>query len=262
MRRINLDKGIFNQDDRPFELKPIPVIIGMFFLLLVVFLYFRYRHTFSIDHLALVIQNAGVWGIAAAILLMAILCIIPVPSEALIFVYMGIYGVDWGLFYSWIGAIIGAIAAMYLTRFFGQPLVRRFLPVQRQLQVNDWVARRGTLGLFALRFAPFVPYHALNYVAGLLDIRLWPFVWTTALGIIPFDLAMGGLFLGISKGLVTWLIFGVFAVLLLAALGFVFRKKWFGAFMAGGASVEVENASDVQEKKAPSVRRDHSERVR
>ena len=254
MRRINRD--LFDQKDRPFELKPIPVIIGMAFLLLVLWLYFHYRHTFSIRHLLAVIQGSGGWGIGIAIALMAILCIIPVPSEAMIFVYMGIYGVGWGLFYSWVGAIIGAVVAMYLTRFFGQPFVRRFLPEERQAQVNEWVARRGTLGLFALRFAPFVPYHALNYVAGLLDVRLWPFVWTTALGIVPFDLAMGGLFIGISSGLVVWLAFGVFAIAVLMILGFIFRKKWFGVmFPSTSTDAQAGNAA-VEEKKAPVLRRD------
>ena len=244
VRRIN--KDLLNPKDRPFELKPIPVIIGMLLLLLVVWEYFHYRHTFSIHHLLATIQGAGALGIGIAILLMAILCIIPVPSEALIFVYMGIYGVGWGLFYSWVGAVIGAVVAMYLTRFFGQPLVKRFLSVERQVQVNEWVAKRGTLGLFALRFAPFVPYHALNYVAGLLDVKLWPFVWTTALGIVPFDLAMGGLFFGISKGLVVWLAFGILAIAVLVFLGVIFRKKWFGGMFP----------SETADEKAPALRRD------
>ena len=254
VRRIK--KDLFNQKDRPFELKPIPVIIGMLFLVLVVWAYFHYRHTFSIHHILAVIQGSGGLGIGIAIALMAFLCIIPVPSEALIFVYMGIYGVGWGLFYSWIGAIIGAVIAMYLTRFFGQPLVKRFLPEERQVQVNEWVARRGTLGLFALRFAPFVPYHALNYVAGLLDVKLWPFIWTTALGIVPFDLAMGGLFFGISKGLVVWLAFGLFAMAVLVVFGFIFRKKWFGAFFANPPVEEKATGVTIEDKKAPALRRD------
>ncbi len=254
VRRIN--KKLFDQKDRPFELKPIPVIIGAVALLVVLWLYFHYRHYFPMRHLIRLIQNSGGWGIGIAIALMAILCIIPVPSEALIFVYMGIYGVGWGLFYSWVGAIIGAVVAMYLTRYFGQPFVRRFLPEERQIQVNEWVARRGTMGLFALRFAPFVPYHALNYVAGLLDVRLWPFVWTTALGIVPFDLAMGGIFLGISSGLLVWLALGVFAVAVLMILGFIFRKKWFAIFYSGTNDEECSRLASRPEKKAPSLRRD------
>ncbi len=217
----------YDERERPFELKPVPVMIGILLLACVGWLYFHYRHSLSIHHAIVVIQTAGVYGILVAILLMAILCVLPVPSEFLIVANMIIYGVGWGLFYSWIGAIIGAVLAMYLTRFFGQPYVRRLLPEKRQQQVNEWVSQRGTLGLFALRFVPFVPFHALNYIAGLLDIQLWPFVWTTALGIVPFDLVMGALFMGVSHGTAIWYVWASIPFAILLALGVVFRKKWF-----------------------------------
>lgn len=233
-----IKKDRFDERERPFELKPIPVFIGVLLLAGVGWLYFHYRHSLSIHHAIIVIQSAGVYGILVAILLMAILCILPVPSEFLIVANMIIYGVGWGLFYSWVGAVIGAVFAMYLTRFFGQPYVRRLLPDKRQQQVNEWVLQRGTLGLFALRFVPFVPFHALNYIAGLLDVDLWPFVWTTALGIVPFDLVMGALFMGVSHGAAIWFVGAAVPFAILLVLGVIFRKKWFAAVK--GTSTEEE----------------------
>lgn len=204
-------------------------------LILAIGIYFRYRHTLSIEHDILIIQSLGVYGIVFDMFLMAFLCVLPVPSEALIFVNMEVYGVGWGLFYSWIGAIIGAVAAMYLTRWFGQPLVRRLFSLERQQQVDAWVQKRGTLGLLALRFVPFVPFHALNYASGLLTVSLWPFVWTTAVGIIPFDLAMGGIFLGLSSSLEMAVTVGVAVIAVFVAMGYVFRKKWMAAFSGADA---------------------------
>lgn len=231
MRRCPAIKDRLSQpSDRPLELKPVPMLIGAVLLVLAVGVYFRYRHTLSIEHDIYLIQSLGVYGIVFDIFLMAFLCVLPVPSEALIFVNMEIYGIFWGLFYSWVGAVFGAVAAMYLTRWFGQPLVRRLFSERRQKQVDDWVRKRGTLGLLALRFVPLVPFHALNYASGLLSVSLWPFAWTTAVGIIPFDLAMGAVFLGLNSGMTMFFTFGVGAVALLVALGYIFRRKWFAAF--------------------------------
>ncbi len=227
----------YEDGGRPFELKLIPLIIGTLTLVLAIWAFYHYRHV--IEHVSLIIQSLGVDGIIVSVIIMAVLCVLPVPSEFFIVIDMEVYGVAWGLFYSWIGAIVGAVAAMYLTRWLGQPLVRRMLSAQRQQQVDQWVSKRGTLGLFALRFVPFVPFHALNYVAGLLNVTLWPFIWTTAVGLIPFELFMGGIFLGISHGIASALIVGVFVLLALGAVTYFFRKKWLAAFSVN---------SDGQEK--------------
>ncbi len=226
-------------------MKPVPVLIGMLLLAAVAWFYFHYRHSLSIHHAIVMIQAAGVYGVVVTVLLMAVLCVLPVPSEFLIVANMVVYGVGWGLFYSWIGAVIGAVWAMYLTRWVGQPYVKKLLSEERQRQVNSWVGERGTLGLFALRFVPFVPFHALNYVAGLLDVRLWPFVWTTAVGIIPFDLVMGALFIGVSHGVAAWMLWGIVPLAALFAMGFLYRKKWLAAFT--GADSEDSPATAPRE---------------
>nr|NNM89941.1 TVP38/TMEM64 family protein [Bacilli bacterium] len=204
----------------------VPIFVSVLLIGLSVWVFIAYRNSFSV-----IIQSFGMFGVVVAILLMALLCIIPVPAEFLIIVLMGMYGVYWGIFYSWIGSMIGAVIAMYVTRWLGQARVRRLFTEQRQQQIDQWISRRGTLGLLALRFAPFVPYHVLNYVAGLMNIRLWPFLWTTALGLIPFYIGMGGVFLGLSHGIVTA---GIAVVVVLAVLGFVsylLRKRWLKAFL-------------------------------
>ena len=227
---------LYEQNDRPFELKPVPIIIGAVLLAIAVWGSYHYRHV--IEHSVIIVQSFGVYGIAFAIFLMALLCIIPVPSEFLILLNMEVYGVGWGLFYSWIGAVIGAVAAMYLTRWRFQSLLRRLFSLHRQQQVDEWVKRRGTMGLLGLRFVPFVPFHALNYVAGVLNVSFWPFVWTTAVGIIPFDLLMGGAFLGITHGVVPALISGSLCLIVFAGISYVFRKKWLAAFSGQPAAAD------------------------
>ncbi|KYP79518.1 TVP38/TMEM64 family protein [Ferroacidibacillus organovorans] len=220
-------KRVDKQAERPLELKPLPIAIGLILIVFAVWLFFHYRHSWH--HITLLIQSLGTVGIVVAILLMAFFCVIPVPSEGLILVNMEVYGVLWGLVYSWIGGVVGAVVAMYLTRWIGQGFVRRLIPSERQRQVDQWMAKRGTFGLLALRLTPF-PYHALNYAAGLLNVRFFPFLWTTALGIIPFDIWMGGFFVGFSHGVIPAIISVLAAVVLLGGFSFLFRGKLVSVF--------------------------------
>jgi uncharacterized membrane protein YdjX (TVP38/TMEM64 family) len=231
-----------DSEERPFEWKPVPILIGVVLVAAAIAAFFRYRH--ALMHLEVVVQSFGFAGVVFAVIVMALLCILPVPSEFFILINMEIYGVFWGLLYSWIGGVLGAVAALYLTRWIGQGLVRRMFSERRQRQIDEWIKRRGTMGLLALRFVPFVPYHALNYGAGLLTVNLWPFVWTTALGIIPFDLWMGGVFLGISHGVIPALIGGLGVLAVIAVLSYVFRKKWLAAFSMDTLADKPEYTKD------------------
>lgn len=212
------------QGDRPPTFKPTPVVLGAILLALALWLSYHYRH--DIEHLVLVVQSLGFYGVAIAVVAMAFMCIIPVPSEFLILINIEMYGVFWGSFYSWIGAVIGGVAAMYLTRWHFQPLYRRMLSEARQNQVDEWVRKRGTLGLLGLRFTPF-PFHALNYIAGVLGIRFWPFLWTTAVGLIPFYIFIGGAALGVTHGVVPAIITGVVVVGVLLFMSLYAKNKWF-----------------------------------
>lgn len=188
-------------------------------------LWFSYHYRHDIEHVVLIVQSLGFYGVAIAVVAMAIMCIIPVPSEFLIIVNIEMYGVFWGSVYSWVGAVIGAVVAMRLTRQHFQPLYRRIFSEQRQNQVDTWVKRRGTLGLLGLRLTPF-PYHALNYIAGMLDVRLWPFLWTTGIGLIPFYVFFGGAALGVTHGVIPAIITGVIVLLVMGVMGIYVKKRW------------------------------------
>ncbi|UOF90701.1 VTT domain-containing protein [Fodinisporobacter ferrooxydans] len=202
------------------------MVIGTIVTVILFALYFYYVHTGKITPFIKSFQNLGIYGIALAILLLAILCVLPVPSEFLIVMNMEMYGIWFGTLYSWLGGIIGAVAALYLTRWLARPLVER-MASKYLSQVNHWLHNRGSTGLLAVRFIPFIPYHLVNYIFGVMRIRLWPFVWTTALGILPFDLAMAGIFSGFRHGTLLWGAVGVAIFALLSVLGFVYRKRIF-----------------------------------
>ena len=238
MRRcVAIARGLGEQGRRALDVKLVPLVLGV--LLLGVALWLSYHYRNDIEHVVKIVQSLGFYGVAIAVVAMAIMCIIPVPSEFLIIVNLEMYGVFWGSVYSWVGAVIGGVVAMRLTRRHFQPFYRRVVSPQRQIQVDEWVSRRGTLGLLGLRLTPF-PYHALNYIAGMLNVRVWPFLWTTAVGLIPFYVFFGGAAVGLTHGVIPAIITAVFVVTVLLVMGIYVKKRWLSPGSSEGAPTDDE----------------------
>lgn len=180
-------------------------LIGI--VLIGLFIYFDRR-----DQVSLMLRNWGIWGIVGSVILMAILCAVPVPSEFLLLMDMRVYGVWWGICYAWIGSILGAIAILVVVRSIGRPLIKSFFTHERYEQVNDWVRTRGWLGLLMARLLP-LPASVINYIAGLVQsVNTWNYTWTAAVSIIPYYLGAALIYLGIFSKFVIWLFVGGFVV--------------------------------------------------
>ncbi|GIM45300.1 hypothetical protein DNHGIG_08490 [Collibacillus ludicampi] len=206
------------------SIKNVKTIVGTTLAGVLVVIYIYYLRTGQIQLLLETIRHFGFWGVLLGIFVQTVVNILPVPGEFITIFLMEIYGVWWGTFYSWIAGIVGAIAALYITRWMARPIVERIASSYIQ-KVNTWIQDRETFGLLSLRFIPLVPYHLLNYAAGVLRVRLWPFLWTTALGILPFHLAVGGMYAGFRYGTLVWGIIGGLLFILLILFGYFIRAK-------------------------------------
>ncbi|MBX5435894.1 MAG: TVP38/TMEM64 family protein [Alicyclobacillaceae bacterium] len=167
------------------------------------------------NQLSSVISGWGAVGIAASILLMAVLCMVPVPTEFLLLMNMRVYGVWAGVSFAWCGAMLGTLAVFGLARRFGRRFVQRWVSDDRFRQVESWVRRRQTVGLLFARLLP-IPAVIVNYAAGLLTpVKLWTYMWTAAVTIIPYYIGTALLYLGIIRHLSLWLFVGVLSMAVL-----------------------------------------------
>lgn len=83
-----------------------------------------------------------------------------------------------------IGATTGAVLAFITARFvIGGWFQARFSG--RLQRLNREIARHGKSYLLVLRIFPIAPFCVINYCAGITEIRLRTFIWTTSLGILP-----------------------------------------------------------------------------
>ncbi len=189
-------------------------------LIAVVFLYFNRGNEITV-----LIKSWGAWGIVLAVFLMAAIFMTPVPSEGLIVIYLNIYGVYLGILYCWIGSVISSIVFFYLARNYGQKLIKKLITQERFETVDNWVNEKGTFGLLIARFIP-IPAFFVNCIAGILpSVKIWPFIWTAAVAIIPYFVGIALVYLGVSNGTWKWIILGIAIELACIFAGYFIKIK-------------------------------------
>jgi uncharacterized membrane protein YdjX (TVP38/TMEM64 family) len=128
-------------------------------------------------------------------------------SAALLTLAGGVFfGPLWGSLYTVIGSNLGASLAYLLGRLLGSDIV----VVEDSDKGSEAGLVEGHLRgmrdnsfetVFLLRLM-FVPYDLVNYAAGFLKIRFWPFITATALGSLPgtVSFVLFGASSGLDKG--------------------------------------------------------------
>ncbi|RKP53106.1 TVP38/TMEM64 family protein [Cohnella endophytica] len=134
------------------------------------------------------------------------------------------FGTWFGMAYTLVGAVTGAVLSFLFARKIGAGFFRgkedpRLGKIERAMQ------RRGFIMVLMLRIAPFVPFDLVSYAAGVARVRLKAFLPATIIGTLPGTFAYNFLGSSLSEG--SWqdiAIAGcVFAVAL--AIPFLFRRK-------------------------------------
>jgi len=207
--------------DKPNVLKYVWTgLIIIIFIALIAFFYLD-RH----NEISVIIYEWGWWGVAFAIFLMAALCMTPMPSEGLVVLYLKIYGVYLGVFLAWVGSTLSAVAIFFIVRVLGQKLMTKLISADRFRQVDNWIKGKGSLGLFVARLLP-IPAFAVNYIASAMpSMKLWTYIWTAALAMIPYYVGTALIFLGVSQETWIWLVLGLIALIVFWGVGYLLNKK-------------------------------------
>ncbi len=111
-----------------------------------------------------------------------------VPGTAVLTMAGGyVYGVLQAAIYVDIGATLGATTAFLLSRYLVGKWVRK--RYQKNLEEFDSQFKsHGIYYLLTLRLAPVLPFTRTNLFSGPINIRVFSYMWTTALGILPVTL--------------------------------------------------------------------------
>lgn len=181
----------------------------------------------SIDGMRHFIVSLGGWGALGVIALMVVHCILPFPSEIVSLSAGLIYGWKTGTVLVWTGAMLGAMVSYGAARALGRPVLSLAVS-EAHLGAVDRLTARADLGLLlGVRLLPVISFNLINYAAGFAGIPLWPFAWTTAIGILPLTLYT--VWLGErlqSPTFLDWALFGASGLILGALLWEVRRRNW------------------------------------
>lgn len=145
--------------------------------------------------------TSSVWGPFLFILLYTVRPLF-LFSAALLSIGAGaVFGAFWGLLYSVIGANLGASLAYFIGRFFGKNVVQPESSDSKWGRYVHGMQNNSFETVFLLRLM-FLPYDLVNYSAGFLKIRFWPFFWATLLGSMPgaISFVLFGASSGLSEG--------------------------------------------------------------
>jgi uncharacterized membrane protein YdjX (TVP38/TMEM64 family) len=99
-----------------------------------------------------------------------------------------LFGPVWGTFYNLTGATIGATMAFLIARYLASDLVSRKIG-GRLKQLVEGVEAEGWRFVAFVRLVPLFPFNLLNYMLGLTRIRLFHYVVTSYICMLPGAIA-------------------------------------------------------------------------
>lgn len=136
------------------------------------------------------VAAAGLWSPVLFVLLQALVTITPLPRTVFTVAAGVLFGAGWGLVLTVFATTVAAVAAYGLVRWLGAPLVARHADRRQVRRLRARLDRSGLLAMVSLRLIPVVPFAVLNYVSGLAQVRLLPFVVGTVVGVLPGTVAI------------------------------------------------------------------------
>jgi uncharacterized membrane protein YdjX (TVP38/TMEM64 family) len=188
------------------------------------------------------IDGFGLLGPVAFVAVSSLLTVALFPGPLLAGASGLLFGTALGTPLSILAATLGASLAFSLSRWWAHDAVLA-LAGRRLLALRDWVGRRGFLSVLYARLAPGVPYHLVNYAAGLTPIALRTFAAATAVGAAPRAFAytaLGGSFgdLGSPEGIIALCV-----IVTMAIAGLVLARRDLRALAPGPGSSSPDDRS-------------------
>jgi uncharacterized membrane protein YdjX (TVP38/TMEM64 family) len=130
------------------------------------------------------VEGFGLLGPIVFVVVSSLLTVALFPGPLLSGASGLLFGTALGTPVSIVAATLGASLAFSLSRWWAHDAIVA-IAGRRIGALRDWVGRRGFLSVLYARLTPGVPYHLVNYAAGLTPIPLRAFAAATALGCSP-----------------------------------------------------------------------------
>ena len=183
----------------PRSSKIFPAIV--FLLVIVASLTLLVYPQFIYDVLILVIESFEAGGLPLLFVMMIIQALaIPIPSELVLIAGGLAFDFPFGWLVGALGSVVAALVGFYIAQKGGRGLAIKLVGERGINFADNWFNRWGAWAILLGRFAPFIPFDAISYSAGLTSMKLKKFMIPTIIGTLPrtlFYTSLGSFF-GVS----------------------------------------------------------------
>lgn len=150
------------------------------------------------DILIWVIVSFQAGGLPLLFVMMLIQAIaIPIPSELVLIAGGLAFGFPFGWIVGALGSMVAAVLGFSIARKGGRSFAIRLVGENAIQFADNWFNRWGVWAVLLGRFAPFIPFDAISYSAGLTTMKLKNFMIPTIIGTVPralFYTSLGSFF--------------------------------------------------------------------
>jgi uncharacterized membrane protein YdjX (TVP38/TMEM64 family) len=150
------------------------------------------------DILSLVIESFQAGGLPLLFAMMVIQALaIPIPSELVLIAGGLAFAFPFGWIVGALGSIVAAVLSFYISKKGGRMLAVKLVGEKGITFADNWFNRWGAWAVLLGRFAPFIPFDAISYSAGLTTMKLKNFLIPTVIGTLPrtlFYTSLGSFF--------------------------------------------------------------------
>ena len=163
------------------------------------------------------LDQAGPWAPVGFVLLNILQIVIaPLPGNIIGVAGGYVFGFALGFLLNLISMLIGSLLVFQLTRWFGKPLVNRFVGHRTSAFLQRLTTKKGRRGIALAFLLPFLPDDALCFIVGLTPMSIRTFtillLGFRTPGILVSTLTGAGL---INLTVQGWTIVGILTLLLL-----------------------------------------------
>ncbi len=134
------------------------------------------------------VDSLGVWGPLVFIAGYAVASVAFVPGSILTLAAGAIFGLEKGVVYVFIAALLGSSAAFFVARYVARSAIeRRLAGNERFASIDRAVGEQGRKIVFLLRLSPVFPFNLLNYGLGLTKVHFRDY-FIASIGMLPGSL--------------------------------------------------------------------------
>jgi uncharacterized membrane protein YdjX (TVP38/TMEM64 family) len=136
--------------------------------------------------LILVIESFQAGGLPLLFGMMIIQALaIPIPSELVLIAGGLAFAFPFGWLVGALGSLVAALVGFYVARKGGRSLAIKLVGDKGIAFADNWFNRWGAWAILLGRFAPFIPFDAISYSAGLTTMNVKKFMVPTVIGTLP-----------------------------------------------------------------------------